>query len=181
LNAVPAPTRSLSFSFPGPRSLAEITNLPKLQAEPREKIEQLWLEFHSQKVDTVAAVMPGKELKQLRDNASKCPMFVLPVWKEEGHMMLLSQFQDVHFLLTYLEDYKQNPASAQPYLTISTHDELIKSADLGLLRGDFTPHITKAEAQALLEALCYIGQDYSKWVEPFNLRPEEFNFEEYMA
>ncbi|CAM9467701.1 unnamed protein product [Ectocarpus sp. 13 AM-2016] len=30
-------------------------------------------------------------------------MFVLPVWRDGGHFMMLSQYQDKCFLLTYLE------------------------------------------------------------------------------
>lgn len=30
-------------------------------------------------------------------------MFILPVWREAGHFMMLSQYQDTCFLLTYLE------------------------------------------------------------------------------
>lgn len=30
-------------------------------------------------------------------------MFVLPVWRDGGHFMILSQYQDTCFLLTFLE------------------------------------------------------------------------------
>ncbi|CAN0358130.1 unnamed protein product [Hapterophycus canaliculatus] len=70
-------------------------------------------------------------------------MFILPVWRDGGHFMILSQYQDTCFLLTYLEDYKLNPGGAQPYATISMYSDLVESKDLGLIRADITPNLNK--------------------------------------
>lgn len=58
---------------------------------------------------------PGARRRSLHSPPS--PMFVLPVQREGGHFVLLSQVQDRHCLFTYLEDFKRNPATAQPYMT----------------------------------------------------------------
>ena len=51
--------------------------------------------------------------------------------------MILSQFQSPnHFLLALLEDYKMDPARAQPLLTVSVFDDLVESKDLPLVRCD---------------------------------------------
>lgn len=49
--------------------------------------------------------------------------------------------------MTYLEDYKTNAATAQPYLTLSLFDELVESKSLVLLRGEVTNHLTTQEAK----------------------------------
>ena len=79
----------------------------------------------------------AEQFSTLRANAAACPFFIVPVIKEDGAFFnLLSQWQDTVFLLTFLDDYQADPASAQPYLTISTYGELLDSKQTGLLRGD---------------------------------------------
>lgn len=36
-----------------------------------------------------------------------------------------------------------NPEGAQPYATISMYDDLVQSKDLGLVRADITPNLSK--------------------------------------
>jgi ATP11 protein len=48
--------------------------------------------------------------------------------------------------MTYLEDYKANPASAMPYVTLTLFDELIEKKGLVLLRGDVTNNLSPKEA-----------------------------------
>lgn len=36
-------------------------------------------------------------------------MFLYPVFRDQGYMTLISQFQDTCFLFTFLEDYRKNP------------------------------------------------------------------------
>jgi hypothetical protein len=55
--------RSFSFSFPGPRKLADITNLPLLEKEEGAAIAKIWTKFHDTRRDTVGLAIPGSELK----------------------------------------------------------------------------------------------------------------------
>lgn len=41
------------------------------------------------------------------------------------------------------QDYKVNPGGAQPYATVSMYPDLVESKDLGLIRADITPNLTK--------------------------------------
>ena len=41
------------------------------------------------------------------------------------------------------QDYKVDPGGAQPYATISMYADLVESKDLGLIRADITPNLTK--------------------------------------
>eukprot|EP00978_Attheya_sp_CCMP212_P011957 scaffold29670_cov55-Attheya_sp.AAC.10 len=48
------------------------------------------------------------------------------VFRDGGFFMLVTQFQELsHFIMAYLEDYKFDPARAQPLLTFSVLDDLI--------------------------------------------------------
>lgn len=49
--------------------------------------------------------------------------------------------------MTYLEDYKQNAAGAQPYLTITMFDEMLETKGLALIRGEVTNQLTRPEAK----------------------------------
>lgn len=49
--------------------------------------------------------------------------------------------------MTYLEDYKANAAGAQPYLTITLFDELLKTKNIAFLRGEVTNMLTRSEAK----------------------------------
>lgn len=63
-----------------------------------------------------------------------------------GYFTLISQFQGHHCLLTYLEDYKINPASAEPYLVFIVFDDFVEKKGLALLRGEVTNKMTREEA-----------------------------------
>jgi ATP11 protein len=59
---------------------------------------------------------------------------------------VLIQFQGKHCLITYLEDYKANPAAAMPYSTLTLFDELVDKKGLVLIRGDVTNNLSRQEA-----------------------------------
>ena len=90
-------------------------------------------------------------------------MFLLPVIKEDGHMWILSQFQDTAFictylggkrvryfydghffmLLSYITEYQKDPATAKPWLSCVLYDDFVESKGLSLVRTDFLPSLTK--------------------------------------
>jgi ATP11 protein len=61
-------------------------------------------------------------------------------------MTLISQFQGRNCLITYLEDYKRDMSSAEPYLTLTLFDELVEQKGLGLIRGEVTNRLSRDEA-----------------------------------
>ena len=71
-------------------------------------------------------------------------MFVFPVPKQDdnSYFMLVCQNQQKSFILTYLEDFKRNPMSANPYLVLTLFDELVRGKGLALMRGDVISHMT---------------------------------------
>lgn len=94
--------------------------------------------------------------------------------------MLLAQWQDDHCIFTYLEDYKRDPASAQPYMAIKMHTDFLQSKDVVLVRGDFSGYLNKADAKHLVTMLMHIYLRDSKWLVRFNKDPSAFNFQQYL-
>lgn len=74
---------------------------------------------------------------------SRSKNFIFPVYRDSGYMMVISQFQDMCFLLTYLEEYRKNPAAANPWMSVTLYDEFIPDKGIGLLRGDVSNQLTK--------------------------------------
>eukprot|EP00510_Aplanochytrium_minuta_P003116 CAMPEP_0184018224 /NCGR_PEP_ID=MMETSP0954-20121128/8019_1 /TAXON_ID=627963 /ORGANISM="Aplanochytrium sp, Strain PBS07" /LENGTH=88 /DNA_ID=CAMNT_0026299639 /DNA_START=513 /DNA_END=779 /DNA_ORIENTATION=- len=81
--------------------------------------------------------------------------------------------------MTYLEDYRKDPFSAEAYFHLVPHQEYIQSKGLVLVKADFLPYLTKLEAAELLtESLqFYLDDEKFKHVEKFNLESHNFNFE----
>ncbi|CAM9825946.1 unnamed protein product, partial [Hapterophycus canaliculatus] len=69
--ATVAQTREMSFSFPGPRKLGDITNLPLLEKEEKENIADIWAAYHDERTDSLGTVIPGDALADLQAKAKK--------------------------------------------------------------------------------------------------------------
>jgi hypothetical protein len=64
-----------------------------------------------------------------------------------GFFTLITQFQGRQCLVTYLENYKKDPAAAEPYITFTLFDELVARKGVALLRGEVTNQLTRDEGQ----------------------------------
>ena len=165
------------------RQLTDIVKLPLLKKEPTSKIAEIWRSYHEGRQDAVGRDIPAKTAQVLVDRAGAAPTFLVPVFRDGGHFLLLSQFQNRrHFLFTFLEDYKKNPAFARPYVTLTLHDDLAKEKDIVLLRGDVEKQMLKEEADHVIaqvvESYC-IASRYSSDSGPltFNQRPNDFDLD----
>lgn len=50
-------------------------------------------------------------------------------------------------MVTYLEDYKRDPSSAEPYLSLTLFNELVETKGLALIRGEVTNRLSRDEAK----------------------------------
>ena len=95
--------------------------------------------------------------------------------------MVVSQFQEPsYFLLAFLEDYKMDPAAAQPLITISVFDDLVETKDVVLLRCDIiNKGIEDDEGYKICQNLIkdYLDGDA---VQMFNTKPDTFNIDEFV-
>ena len=96
--------------------------------------------------------------------------------------MVVSQFQEPsYFLLAFLEDYKMDPAAAQPLITISVFDDLVETKDVVLLRCDIiNKGIEDDEGYKICQNLIkdYLDGDA---VQMFNTKPDAFNIDEFVT
>ena len=55
-------------------------------------------------------------------------MCLLPVFKGEGHFVMVAQTQPdmAGVLLTHLQDYQANPNHAQPYMSLTIFTEVLQ-------------------------------------------------------
>ena len=120
--------RSSSLSLPGvARRLGEVAKVEMLEAEEPERISAIWDEFHEHRPELAGCSVAAEEHLKITERARESPLFIFPVRREQGHFLLLSQFNAPSdmFVMTFLEDYKQNPAAAQPWLSVTLFGELL--------------------------------------------------------
>ena len=127
-------TRS-HFTYPSPRLLKDIVKLPILAVENRERVREVWLGRHTNDQTRVGWTMDKKKFKAVMDNSKRweysfsiveicssfsdlvCfrfPMFVYPIHRKSGFIVLVSQWQDKHCLFTGLEQFRQLGPNANP-------------------------------------------------------------------
>ena len=168
------------------RKLGDIVKLPLLRKEQAPRIKEIWAEYHSNRADAVARTLEETQATLLVDRAQAAPLQLHPVRRGEGHFLLLSQFQHrKHFLFTFLEDYKKNPALARPWLTMTLHDDLVKDRGLVLVRGDVEKELAKNEAEFLMDQTVQSYCVLSRFSAPsgpltFNQEPKKFDLDGMM-
>ena len=98
--------------------------------------------------------------------------------------MIISQFQSPdHFLLAFLEDYKMDPARAQPLITVSIFDDIAEDKDLMLVRCDIIAQgIGDDEGYNICKCLLddYAEEEHFRNVHMFNKKPDAFDVDEFV-
>jgi hypothetical protein len=165
------------FSFPAPRRLDQIVKYALFERESPARCTELWNAFHDTRLDCVASVWTPAEYAGIAERKRRCPRFVYPVLKGDGKFFtLLAEWQDKFCIFTFLDDYRRNPSAAEPYLSVALFDDLLDRKQLVLVRGDFSGHLTKADATHLLNLMRYFYFQEPRWVETFNKDPATFDF-----
>jgi ATP11 protein len=113
------------------------------------------------------------------------PFFVQPIFRDDGFFMMISQFQHPsHFLMAYLEDYKMDPAAAQPLLTFSVFDDYAESKDLTLVRCDILNRgLHDSEGRKIVVNIIesYTCDVEYATVQTFNKRPQSFDVDDFIS
>ena len=178
-------TRYFSFSFVGPKRLDDIFKKEMVQDKTRTDISDLWYTYHENKENVHGLCLGGKEADTLLPRAKSSPFFIQPIFRDDGHFMLVSQFfEPSHFMLAYLEDYKMDPASAQPLLTVSIFDDYSKEKDLTLVRADIlNKGIEDGEGLKVVQSILdnYTNDDEYLNTKAFNTKPESFDIDDFVA
>ena len=181
-------TRS-NFSLPSPKKLDEIVKLSLLREESRDRICEIW-SSHAGEQSHVGN-MSSEEYQRLSERARTCSLFVFPVFQEQtpssssssrpdSYYSMLSQFQGSNFFMTFLDDYKKDPATAQPWISLALYPELVDDKDVCLYRADRLGNVGDSDAESLvallLKAYCSTDDSLYKHISEFNLNLEKFDF-----
>jgi hypothetical protein len=86
----------------------------------------------------------------------------MPVPRDGGYFTLIQQFQGNTFMLAFLDDFKKNPAMADPYLTVTCYEDLAADKGLVLARGDKSELLTMEVPLPLL--VCRQSAALSFWI-----------------
>ena len=86
--------------------------------------------------------------------------------------------------MAYLEDYKMDPARAQPLLTFSVFDDYSEEKDITLIRTDvLNKGIDDIEGLKVVRSMVdmyILDEEYSS-VQAFNKTPDTFDFDDYVS
>lgn len=121
---------NFAFTYPAPRSLDGVVKLPLLRSEEPQRIRQIWEEYHRDKPGVVVSSLDQQQFALLSSRARKSPIFVFPLVRGTGYLMLLTQFPDQKntnvCLVTSLQEYKISPNNSPPWATHTMYNELLQ-------------------------------------------------------
>lgn len=173
-----------NFSYAGPRKLSDIIKLDLIRDKTSAEISDVWMTYHEEKDKVHGLILNKAKGKSILSRAAQCPFFIHPVFREEGHFMIISQFQTPnYFLLALLEDYKMDPARAQPLMTVSVFDDMAEEKDLALVRCDIINRgIEDHEGYNICKYLLedYVNEEGFMGIHMFNKKPDAFDVEEFV-
>jgi ATP11 protein len=169
------------FSFPAPRKLEQIIKYALLEREQPNTIKEIWNRFHDDRLDCVATTWSKEEYESIKERKRRFPRFLYPVLKGDGKFFnLISEWQDNYCIFTFLDDYKRNPLTAEPYMSVALYDDFLDRKQLILVRGDFSGHLRKADSVHLLNVMRYFYLQDPKWLELFNKDAANFDFNKFL-
>ena len=175
------------------KSLDDIVHLNKLENLTPQEIEEVWRAHHSSQKDTIYSTLKSSEYDVIYENATKYPLFILPLPKsaavdagcvdsqqQEGYQMFLSRFAQHTFYLTPLAQFQQLKDAAVPSFVINHFPELSSSKQIVLLNGTFDSGLLNViEVQCLANQikLFYCTSDPARLLllHKINREPSKFN------
>ncbi|GJJ09389.1 hypothetical protein Clacol_003611 [Clathrus columnatus] len=219
-NVVGQPTKfgstiSTSTTRPLVKPLNEIMDLDKIMNRPHtfEQIGSLWNGYHSTKgPGYLSASIPADTFTSLVETAKRFPKFIIPLERsssgnqDTGHEFYYLEWSfyrapnegnndqcQAVVLFTPLQEYKLRQEFAQPYLVMTHYPELIRTHQIGLMRGELSSSpnrpgeflLSQNEAQMLGVGLqkFYLaeeGQASRKLLETFHQNKTEFHWEDLL-
>ena len=138
--------RNMKYIKPDQKKhLDDIVDVNLLLKEPYEQIVHIWNGYHEFKLDLISDVLKSNSFRILQKRGKECPNFVLPLQKKLGYINYYLQFQKDLILFTSLREFQVKGDKSQPVISLSHYDELEKTKDLILLRGEVNENIISRE------------------------------------
>lgn len=178
--------RHFSFTFAGARKLQDIIKKERFEGKTAAQVSDIWYTYHEERENVHGIILSGQSGITIKERARTCPFFVQPIFRDDGFFMLLSQFLSEYdvFMLAYLEDYKMDPAAAQPLVTCSVFTDYADTLDLTLVRCDIiNKGIYDSEGYQVTNCLLssYQNDDEYEAVKAFNGKQDAFDVDDYVA
>lgn len=190
-------------------------DVDKIMATPHtpEQVAAVWNAYHATKGDGtgrgyLSASVPASTFLSLVRTAKQFPKFIIPLERTSsddqstGHEFYYLEwtFHRTNYdndqaivMFTPLQEYKLRQEFAQPYLVMTLYPELIKTHQIGLLRGEISSSpirsgeflLSQNDAQLLGVGLqkFYLakeGQAGRKLLESFHQNKAEFQWEDLL-
>ena len=169
------------FSFPAPRSLESIIKYALLAREPPAVVKEVWNAYHDPRLDAVGSTWSAAEYAGIAERKRRCPRFVYPILKGDGkYFNLIAEWQDNFCIFAYLDEYKRSPGHAEPWLSVALYPDFVTSKGVVLVRGDYSGHLTKADATHALNLMRHFYFTDPRHVETFNKDPAAFDWGAFM-
>ncbi|KAK4532986.1 hypothetical protein CCYA_CCYA14G3843 [Cyanidiococcus yangmingshanensis] len=184
---LPRLQRGLAFSYPSPRELNQVVHLDKFARQAPADCVTIWSLHHNQKPNMLGGALSESEFVTFAQRAAKYPWFVFPLLQSpegDSFVSLLCQVQDARYVMfTYLQEYRQQLATAQPRIIFTVYDELLAEKRLALVRLE-NLHESQLKKSDLWRLWCQWRYLYTaergeglQLLEDFNERPRSFAFE----
>lgn len=151
-NATPtAPTSDASATATGAKKKSPIKTLDsyidveKFRLHEPAEMAMLWRARFAESTTSICAVIPAAVYATLYATARRCPMFVLPLFRNAGEAaemhFLQWQFPErdtAHLVVSSLIEYKTHGEYARPHTVVTHHAELAQEKGLVFMRADLT-------------------------------------------
>ena len=167
-----------------PKVLKDIAKPSAFHSLSSTKIKTIWNQYHSVHPKTVSTVIPVHEYQTYTSKLEESPLFLFPLFREEGHFFLLSQNYEREATFTLSESYKEDLDEAEPQLQLTFFEELMGTKSIVLVRGDINSNlISKTESELVMNAFLDLYTDehlYKTYTLPFNKQKDKFDHEGFL-
>ena len=172
------------LKIPGRKSLDEICKLPLLEATPAPAVAHLWNEHHKQFIQYWGRTISTQAYDALQPRLAKSPYFVIPVFRDKGLFNVVTNFNNDLVGVVPLGEFQKKGDHAQVHMTIQFFTELSRSKQLVLVRCEIQDKVfVRMDCVFITQMLLKyytVPRLYETYVEPFNKRPTQFDYHQYL-
>ena len=127
------------MAIKAPKQLRDVMKMSLVEKESSETIKSLWTDYHSEKAQCLSMVIDKQNSNILQNNMAASQMFIFPLHRQSGHVMLLSQnqSQSKQYQQQGLQPNSPNTMSVGDSLSISGRDSSENATVLFALLEDY--------------------------------------------
>lgn len=172
------------LKIPGRKSLDEVCKLALLEATPAPAVAAIWNEHHKQFIQYWGRTISTEAYNALEPRLRKCPYFVIPCFRDKGLFNVVTNFHNDLIGVVPLGEFQKKGDHAQVHMTIQFFTELSRSKQLVLVRCEIQDKVfMRMDCVFLTQMLLKyytLPHLFEGYVEPFNKRPNQFDFHQYL-